>query len=214
VITQTADNRKRIAPVSIPFVTPAEAQGLLSLLGDEPCDLFDLSEKLGKEFGDVISLVKATELLGFVQTPGHDVIITPLGRELVNASTADQKRIVREQLMKLKIFELLVRLIKVQEGQVLPSEELIRELQAALPHEKPRQLFRTLMSWGRYAEIISLDQRRHIIRLYEPRTPGRPRPAAPAPSAPPAAVPSASAAPAPSPAPVPAPDSAQPPRDS
>jgi NitT/TauT family transport system ATP-binding protein len=205
VITQTADNRRRIAPVSIPFVTPAEAQGLLSLLGDEPCDLFDLSEKLGKEFGAVISLVKATELLGFVQTPGHDVVITPLGRELVNASTADQKRIVREQLMKLKIFELLVRLIKVQEGQTLASEELIRELQAALPHEKPRQLFRTLMSWGRYAEIISLDQRRHVIRLYEPRGPGRARP--PGPPAHPAApaAPAATAAPPPPAEPVPAP---------
>jgi NitT/TauT family transport system ATP-binding protein len=132
--------------------------------------------------------VKAAELLGFVQTPGQDVLVTPLGKELTNASTVDQKRIVREQLMKLKIFELLVRLIKVQENQCLPSEELLRELTAALPHEKPKPLFRTLLSWGRYAEIISLDQRRHIIRLYESKGPGRakaaPKPIPPAPAIP------------------------------
>jgi hypothetical protein len=119
----------------------------------------------------------------------------------VNSSTADQKRIVREQLMKLKIFELLVRLIKVQENQCLPSEELIRELQAALPHEKPRPLFRTLLSWGRYAEIISLDQRRHVIRLYEAKGAGRAKPPGrrltppiappPTPAAPPATPPAA-----------------------
>jgi NitT/TauT family transport system ATP-binding protein len=188
VTTTTSDNRRRIAPVSLPYVNAAEVLGLMSLIGDEPQDLFDLAEKFGKEFGAVVRIVKAAELLGFVQTPGQDVQITQLGKDLTNASTVDQKRIVREQLMKLKIFELLVRLIKVQEDQCLPSEELIRELQAALPHEKPRPLFRTLLSWGRYAEIISLDQRRHVIRLYESKGAGRARAAAAA--LPPAAPPS------------------------
>ena len=176
VTTKTADNRKRIAPVSLPYVNSAEVLGLMSLLGDEPCDVFDLAEKFGREFGAVVRMVKAAELLDFVRTPGQDVEITPLGKELVGASTTDQKRIVREQLMKLKIFELLVRLIKVQENQTLASEELIRELQAALPHEKPKPLYRTILSWGRYAEIISLDQRRHLIRLYEAKPTGRAKP--------------------------------------
>ncbi|HEY5079860.1 MAG TPA: nitrate/sulfonate/bicarbonate ABC transporter ATP-binding protein [Opitutaceae bacterium] len=183
VTTKTDDNRKRIAPVSLPYVNPAEVLGLMSLIGDEPQDLFDLAEKFGREFGAVVRIVKAAELLGFVLTPGQDVQVTQLGKDLVNSSTVDQKRIVREQLLKLKIFELLVRLIKVQENQVLASEELLRELQAALPHEKPRPLFRTLLSWGRYAEIISLDQRKHVIRLYETKGPGRNRAAAPTPHA-------------------------------
>ena len=106
-------------------------------------------------------------MLSLVRTPGQDVEITPLGLEALAANPTEQKRIVREQLLKLKIFELLVRLIKVQPEQLLSDEELIRELTIALPHEKPRQLFRTLLSWGRYSEIISYDQRKHIIRLYE-----------------------------------------------
>ncbi len=200
VTTQMADNRRRIAPVSLPYVNAAEVLGLMSLLGDAPQDLFDLAEKFGREFGAVVRIVKAAELLGFVQTPGQDVEITALGRELVGSSTVDQKRIVREQLMKLKIFELLVRLIRVQEDQCLASEELARELQAALPHEKQKPLFRTLLSWGRYAEIISLDQRKHVIRLYEAKVPGRakaaqpklpeaPPPHDPAPAAPPEDLP-------------------------
>jgi NitT/TauT family transport system ATP-binding protein len=200
VTTTTSDNRKRIAPVSLPYVNAAEVLGLMSLIGDEPQDLFDLAEKFGREFGAVVRIVKAAELLGFVQTPGQDVQITQLGKDLVSSSTVDQKRIVREQLMKLKIFELLVRLIRVQEDQCLPSEELLRELQAALPHEKPRPLFRTLLSWGRYAEIISLDQRKHVIRLYENRGASRAkaRQEPPAPPSAPAATGSPEA-PAPSP---------------
>jgi NitT/TauT family transport system ATP-binding protein len=202
VTSGVGDNRRRIAPVSLPYTTPAEVLGLMSLIGEEPQDLFDLAEKFGKEFGSVVRLVKAAELMGFVQTPGQDVLVTPLGKELAESSTVDQKRIVREQLMKLKIFELLVRLIRVQEDQSLPSEELLRELTAALPHEKPRPLFRTLLSWGRYAEIISLDQRRHVIRLYEAKGPGRSKathalpPVAPPVQSPPDALPRESSEPA------------------
>jgi len=167
VVTKVDETRRRIAPVSLPYVTPGEVLGLLSLLGDTPNDVFELAERFGKEFGYVVRVVKAAELLGFVQTPEQDVILTPLGREVVNASTDDQKRLVRDQLIKLKIFELLIRLIRVQENQTLPDEELMRELQAALPHEKTRPLFRTLLSWGRYAEIFTHDQRQHMVHLYD-----------------------------------------------
>jgi NitT/TauT family transport system ATP-binding protein len=102
-----------------------------------------------------------------VNTPGQDVEITPLGLETLAAGAGEQKRIVRERLLKLKFFELLVRLIKIQPDGMLTEQDLINELTVALPHEKPRQLFRTLLSWGRYSEIISYDQRRHIIRLYD-----------------------------------------------
>jgi NitT/TauT family transport system ATP-binding protein len=195
IVTKIDESRRRIAPVSLPYVTPAEVLGLMALLGDKPTDVFELAERFGKEFGSVVSVVKAAEMLDFVDTPQHDVILTPLGRTLVDGSTAEQKRLVKEQLLKLKIFELLVRLIKVQEDQHLPIEDLLHELQIALPHEKPRPLLRTLLSWGRYAEIISYDQRRHILRLYESRggsrtkTPSPPlppvAPPAPDPSAPP-----------------------------
>ena len=171
--TKIDATRRRIAPVCLPYVTPGEVLGLLTLLGDEPCDVFELAERFGREFGAVVRVIKAAELLGFVATPGQDVVITDLGRRAVDASTGDQKRIVREQLLKLKIFELLVRLIRVQENQTLTEEEMLRELQAALPHEKPKQLFRTLLSWGRHAEIISYDQRKHVLRLYEAKRTAR-----------------------------------------
>ena len=169
VVTKVDEKRRHIAPVSLPYVTPGEVLGLLSLLGEHDRDVFELAESLGKEFVAVVSVLKAAELLGLVETPGQDVHMTALGRALTGATTQDQRRLIREQLLKLKIFELLTRLIRVQENQVLAEEDLMRELQIALPHEKPRPLFRTLLSWGRYAELISYDQRKRSIKLYEGR---------------------------------------------
>ena len=191
VVTKVVDaTHRRIAPVCLPYVTPGEVLGLLALLGDEPCDVFDLAERFGREFGAVVRVIKAAELLEFIATPGQDVVLTELGKKAVESSTAEQKHLVREQLLKLKIFELLMRLIRVQENQSLTEEELLRELQAALPHEKPRPLFRSLLAWGRHAEIITYDQRKHELRLYSGKRMGRQAAAATLvlpPAAPPAA---------------------------
>lgn len=174
VIAKVDDKRRRIAPVVLPYVTPSEVLGLLSLIGDEARDVFELAEKLAKDYAAVIAVVKAAELLELAETPGQEARLTPLGHQLLAASALEQRKIVREQLLKLKIFELLTRLIRVQPQQTLTEEELVRELQTALPHERTRALFRTLLSWGRYAELISYDQRRHVIRLHARResTPG------------------------------------------
>jgi NitT/TauT family transport system ATP-binding protein len=179
VSTRIDEKRRQIAPVSIPYVTPGEVLGLLSLVGDEGCDLFALAERLAKEFAAVVPVVKAAELLGLVETPGQEVFLTTLGLQIINAGTNEQRRLIRERLLTLKIFELLTRLIRVQPEQVLAEEELLRELQVSLPHERTRPLFRTLLSWGRYSELISYDQRTRLIRLHE--QPGTRGDASPAP---------------------------------
>lgn len=179
VVTQKLDGaRRRIAPVSLPAVNPGEVLGLLSLVGEDEWDVFQLAERFGKEFTAVVRVVKAAELLGLLETPGQDVRITPLGREILAGSTDRQRDIIREQLKCLKIFELLIRLIGVQPDKQLREEDLLTELQALLPHEKPRPQFRTLLNWGRYAELISYHQRKRLISLYTRRS-GR-TPASPA----------------------------------
>jgi NitT/TauT family transport system ATP-binding protein len=189
VVTQKLDGaRRRIAPVSLPPVTPGEVLGLLSLVGDDEWDVFELAERFGKEFAAVVRVVKAAELLSLLETPGQDVRITPLGREVMAGSTDRQRDIIREQLKRLKIFELLIRLIGVQPDKLLREEDLLNELQALLPHEKPKPQFRTILNWGRYAEIISYHQRKRLISLYTRKAPRNPSPAPPPPPATPGSV--------------------------
>ena len=171
VIIPVDETHHRIAPVIIPAVNAGEVLGLLAMLPAEAIDIFDIAERLGRDFGSVVNLLKASELLELVQTPGQNVIITEFGRQVLAASTLDQKKLLREKILKLKIFELLTRLINVQEDKVLADDTLLAELQALLPHEKPRVIFRTLVNWGRFAEIIQHDQRRHQMRLYERKKP-------------------------------------------
>ena len=171
VVMKIDETHRHIAPMIIPAVTAGEVLGLLALLPEKTCDIFDIAELLGRDFGSVVNLVKAGELLELVKTPGQDVIITDFGRQVLAATTFDQRHLLREKILKLKIFELLIRLINVQEDKILTDDVLLAELQALLPHEKPRVIFRTLVSWGRYAEIIQYEQRGHQMRLYERKGP-------------------------------------------
>ncbi len=171
VIIPVDETHHRIAPVTIPAVNAGEVLGLLARLPAEAIDIFDIAERLGRDFGSVVNLVKAAELLELVRTPGQDVLITDFGRQVLAASTLDQKKLLREKILKLKIFELLIRLINVQEDKTLTDDTLLAELRALLPHEKPRVIFRTLVNWGRFAEIIQHDQRSHQMRLFTRKGP-------------------------------------------
>ncbi len=53
---------------SIPTVPVSQMLGLLSILRDDPEleNIYDISNEIGKDFGDTISLVKAAEILEFV----------------------------------------------------------------------------------------------------------------------------------------------------
>ena len=93
----------RIAP--LPNVGVGEMIGLLERVDNAggTADIFDLSVEIGKEFGKVLELVKAAELLDFVDTPKHTVALTPLGRQLLPANINGRKRLINQQLRQLQI---------------------------------------------------------------------------------------------------------------
>ncbi|MFX5611304.1 AAA-associated domain-containing protein, partial [Acinetobacter baumannii] len=67
---------------SIPLIPVGQILGLMSLLHDEPDlnNISDISDEIGKEFGETIGTVKAAEILELVDTPKQEVYLTDLGR--------------------------------------------------------------------------------------------------------------------------------------
>ena len=161
-------HQAHIVPISpLPRAMLSEVQGLVSFLGDEPEDIYDLSCQIGKEFAATLSVVKAAELLGFVETPGQEVQLTPLGKRFNAEGLQAKKEILHEQIRKLKILELVLRLLDASPEKVLDEERIVQELGRIFPHEKPKMLWKTILSWGRYAEIFSYDAHTHEVRRFE-----------------------------------------------
>jgi NitT/TauT family transport system ATP-binding protein len=142
---------------AIPQVPPGQILGLLSMLEDAApgASVYTLSNAIGREFGEVIALVTAAELLGFVETPGHEVRLTALGLRFHSAQREERRALFAVQLQKLGLFRHMLALLR--SGEPLAEARVLEELSAALPDEKPQQLLHTIVAWGRYAGLLDYD---------------------------------------------------------
>lgn len=147
----------RIVP--IPPARIGEMVGLLRIVHEhgDRTDLFELAEDLRLDFGTVILVSKAAELLNFVDTPQQDVVLTPLGRTFAAGDANTRKQIMHQQLPALGLFAYLLRLLNNAPAKRLPAEVVEEQLILVLPTEASEALLETVIDWGRYGEIIGYD---------------------------------------------------------
>ena len=150
-------SRARNRMESIPLVPVGQILGLLSILHDSPelSNIYDISDEIGKEFGETISLVKAAEILELIDTPKDAVRFTELGRRFVAADRAARKAIFAEQVFKLRLFHIIIALL--HEYEEVEAERVIKDIGSALPYDSPDKIFQTMIAWGRYAGLMDFN---------------------------------------------------------
>jgi len=143
----------------LPAAQVEEIVGLLEVVHDQGdrTDLFALSSHLRLEFGLAILAVKAAELLDLVETPRQEVLLTPLGRTFVGADPNERKRVFHGQLRAIPTFAYVTDMLQRAQGMRLAAEVIEEELAIHLPGEPTDRLFETIISWGRYGELLGYD---------------------------------------------------------
>jgi hypothetical protein len=90
--------------------------------------VFDLSARIGKEFGETIATVKAAEMLDLVDTPKDDVLMTQFGWYFLAAPSPARKTLFRQAIMKLRLFQMLTtRLAEAPNGRI-DADSVLEEL--------------------------------------------------------------------------------------
>ncbi|MEI6734473.1 MAG: nitrate/sulfonate/bicarbonate ABC transporter ATP-binding protein [Comamonadaceae bacterium] len=156
-------SRARNRMESIPLVPVAQILGLLSILHDSPelSNIYDISDEIGKEFGETIALVKAAEILELVDTPKDEVRFTELGRRFIAADPAGRHAIFAEQVFKLRIFHIIIALL--HEYEEVQAERIIKDIGSALPYDNPEKTFQTMIAWGRYAGLMDFNAKTGMV---------------------------------------------------
>jgi NitT/TauT family transport system ATP-binding protein len=152
---------------AIPNVPVGRIVGLLEALEthQETMNVFDLSARIGADFGETIAIVKAAEMLGLVDTPKDDVNMTELGWYFLAAPNTVRKTLFKQQILRLRLFQMIIsRLHEAADGRI-GADEVLEELALLLPYDHSDQLFDTLIAWGRFAEIIDYDQDTRTVLL-------------------------------------------------
>jgi NitT/TauT family transport system ATP-binding protein len=148
---------------SIPTVPVGRVLGLLSILQDHPelDNIYDIANEIGKEYSETISLLKAAEILEFVDTPKDEVRFTELGKKFINADSDTRKQIFAEQVRKLRLFHIILAYLEIQEE--IDRETVMKDIATALPYENPEKILETMIAWGRYAGLMDYDTNTEMV---------------------------------------------------
>lgn len=158
----------------MPSIEPLPSTGISKILGmceilDDKGgreDLFALARDLHMPFSEVLLVIKAAEMLALIDTPGHEAQLTAFGKKVLAAPIQSKKQLLGEQMLKLHVFQHVVKLLKSNPKGELPAELILEELAVRLPHEQPRQMFTTLLNWGRYGDIFGYSRDDDLFFLH------------------------------------------------
>ncbi|HUN84854.1 MAG TPA: nitrate/sulfonate/bicarbonate ABC transporter ATP-binding protein [Terracidiphilus sp.] len=152
----------------LPHARPGGIAGLLELLLDKGGrdDIYRLADDLAFEIDDLLPIVDAAQLLGFLKIEEGDAVITPSGSEYANSEILRQKELFRDAAVEhVLLLRQIRRSIESKSDHTVPEEFFLDMLDEQFSEEECRRQMETAITWGRYAELFDFDagRRRFVM---------------------------------------------------
>ncbi|MEA2776782.1 MAG: NitT/TauT family transport system ATP-binding protein [Acetobacteraceae bacterium] len=157
---------------ALPRVGTNIMSGLMETLANEPydgrADLPALAASLQYEVDDLLPLGETLQLLRFAVLEEGDILLTDLGRSFVDADTDERKRIFAEALRQHVPLVNMIRQVLDERWNHRASAVRFRdELEDHMSPDYAEDTLRTVIAWGRYAELFSYDEEAEQFSLEE-----------------------------------------------
>lgn len=132
--------------------------GLLELVDDYGGreDLYTLGGDLLLEVDDILPVTEAAELLGLATVEEADLCLTALGKQFVEADTGERKELFYQRIRELPLFAMVAKVLLAKRNRTMKQEFFADLLAEQFGLDAPNQL-KTLISWGRWAEMFHYD---------------------------------------------------------
>ena len=154
-----------VSPLAMPLprVGTNIMSGLMETLAAEPyngrADLPALAASLQYEVDDLLPLGETLQLFRFGVLEEGDILLTDLGRQFVEADTDERKRIFAEALREHVPLVSMIRGVLDERWNHRASAVRFRdELEDHMSPDYAADTLRTVIGWGRYAELFSYDE--------------------------------------------------------
>ncbi|HEY2038051.1 MAG TPA: nitrate/sulfonate/bicarbonate ABC transporter ATP-binding protein [Edaphobacter sp.] len=152
----------------LPHARPGGIAGLLEILLDHngKDDIYRLADDLAFEIDDLLPIVDAAQLLGFLKVTEGDAAITPTGAEYANSEILRQKELFRIAAVEnVLLLRQIVRAIEAKSDKSVPEEFFHDMLDEQFSEDETLRQLETAINWGRYAELFDFDaSRRRFIQ--------------------------------------------------
>jgi NitT/TauT family transport system ATP-binding protein len=152
----------------LPHARPGGMAGLLELLLDKGGrdDIYRLADDLAFEIDDLLPIVDAAQLLGFLTIEEGDAVITPSGTEFANSEILRQKELFRDAALEhVLLLRQIRRALEAKSDHTIPEDFFLDMLDEQFTEEECLRQMETAVAWGRYAELFDYDagRRRFVL---------------------------------------------------
>ena len=144
----------------LPDATVDGIAGLLELVAAHgaTADLPDLAADLNFELDDIMPLVDAAAMLGFVEVTGNDIGLTERGRTFVGVPLTEAKEVfARQAAERAPLVRTVLRALRTAPDGALRSGFFLDLLRRGFGPEDAERQLRLAVDWGRYGELYDYD---------------------------------------------------------
>ncbi len=160
--------------VSLPYVSTNVIAGLIEALNESPyagkADMPLLAAHLQMEVDALFPSAEALQLLGFADMDQGDIVLTPLGLRFAQEGVSERKNLFAQQLMAcVPLVAHIRRVLDERDSHTAPKSRFQNELEDYMSEERAEETLRTVISWGRYGELLAYDEHTGAFSLDNPR---------------------------------------------
>jgi NitT/TauT family transport system ATP-binding protein len=155
----------------LPDVEPSELSGLIETMKsfEECINLPELADELMMNVDDLFPILETLEILGFAKVLDGGMQLSELGKQFSEADLQARKRIFAQRLLEtVPLARYIRRILDEKPGHRVSEERFLSKLEDYLSEKEAERVLRTMIDWGRYAELFAYDFNSGILSLENP----------------------------------------------
>jgi NitT/TauT family transport system ATP-binding protein len=159
--------------MALGHVSSNELSGLIETLAGPPynghADLPVLAGSLQMETDEILHLGESLQLLRFARLSEGDLVLTEAGLRFANLETDARKKLFAEHLINhVPVTGLIRRVLDERPSHTAPAARFRNELEDYMSEDYADETLKTIVSWGRYAELFAYDEQSETFSLENP----------------------------------------------
>ena len=156
----------------IPNVEPSEISGLIETIFIDfkaKVNLPELADHLSMDIDNLFPLMEILEILEFAEVSEGDIELTELGKIFANANILEKKQLFAKKLLaRVPLARHIREVLDERASHRVSEERFISRLEAYLSEKETERVLKTVIAWGRYAELFAYDFNTGILSLENP----------------------------------------------
>jgi NitT/TauT family transport system ATP-binding protein len=147
--------------------------GLLEAVSEPPysgkADLPVIAEEQHLDVDELFPAAEALQMLRFAEVEGGDIRLTAAGMQFAHSEGDERKKLFARHLITyVPLAAHIRRVLDERASHTAPKSRFFDELEDYMAEDAAEQTLRTIISWGRYAEVFAYDDHRQAFTLENP----------------------------------------------